>query len=356
MAIAKISRPHRAGSTVRYLVGSVDHAGHPRDVVSVVASTIGRKPDMAIKFLSQIAKLRPRLKRHLYHVSISVLQNDRELSQKDWAAIGRIWCAGMGVENYMVVLHDAHIHILGSRIRIDGTAASDKNDYRRSELLLRKIEAEFDLERTPSSHVVNRARRSTHRRARSLKELHAIGKDGTSCKDFIRSSIDELLTKAPDETHLKAALAEVGVVMTIEQAVDGAAYVLFDFGGRQYGKRSLGQGFSLANLVEKGLQLSGPQSTSAQLPRPPWALDGAPETPKLQGSGNHEEAVRRLRGFEEEVHDAIERYRNCERTENAPPGADRYEAGQAPDDEPPDVPSSLRSLTFPLSPPEKQSE
>jgi len=41
MAIAKISRPHRAGSTARYVLRPVDHAGNPRKIVSVVASTIG---------------------------------------------------------------------------------------------------------------------------------------------------------------------------------------------------------------------------------------------------------------------------------------------------------------------------
>lgn len=337
MAIAKISRPRRVGSTVRYLIGPLDNAGRRRDMVKVVASTIGREPDMAVKFLNHVAKLRPRLKRHLYHVSISVPQSERELSQRDWVAIGRIWCAGMGIENYMIVLHDAHIHILGSRIRLDGTAASDRNDYRRSELLLRKIEAEFDLKRTPSSHIVNRARRQSHRRARSLKELHAIGKDGTSHKDYIRNTLDELLAKAPDVKHLEAALAEAGIDMTIDQALDGSAHVLFGFHGRQYGQRSLGQGYSLTNLVEKGLQLGGPQSTSAQIPVPPWALDAPPETDQPRRSHNHDEAVRRLRSVDQEAHEVIERYRIRGRTKNARPSPDSHDARQLPDDEPPDV-------------------
>ena len=337
MAIAMISRPQRAGSTVRYLLGPVDHAGNPREIVSVVASTIGREPDMAVKFLNHVAKLRPRLKSHLYHVSISGPQTDRELSPKDWAGIGRMWCAGMGIENYMIVLHDAHIHILGSRIRFDGTAASDRNDYRRSELLLRKIEAEFNLERTPSSHLVDRSRRSSHRRARSLKELHAVEKDGHSHKDFIRAAIEEALASVPDETRMRAALAEAGIDMTIELAADGTDYVLFGYHGHRHGPRSLGQGYSLTNLVQKGLQLSGPQNSSAQIPVPPWALDVTAEADQPRRSGKHEEAVRRLRGVGHEAHEVIKRFRIAKRTKNAPPSPDRHDAGQLPDDEPPDV-------------------
>ena len=337
MGIAKISRPRRAASTVRYLLRPLDHAGRERGQVAVIRSTIGKRPDTAIKFLGEVAKLRPRLRRHLYHVSISVSSNDRELSRSDWAAIGRSWCEGMDIEHYMIVLHDAHIHIIGSRIRLDGTAASDTFDYRRSELLLRKIETEFGLAPTPSSHVVDKAKQLTHQRARSLKELHAVRRDGSSHKDFIRTTIDDALTRTPDEAHLRTALAEVGINMTIEQAADGAAYVLFGFRGRHFGQRSLGQGYSLTHLLAKGLKLSGPQSASAQLPRPPWALNKASNSKAPQIAGHHEEAVRRLRGFGREAHQAIERYRARDGTDNATPGPDLYGTGPEPGDEPPDV-------------------
>lgn len=337
MAIAKISRPRGPGPTVRYIVGPVDHAGRERGQVAVIGSTIGKRPDTAIKFLGEVAKLRPRLRRHLYHVSISVPPNDRELSRSDWAAIGRTWCEGMGIENYMIVLHDAHLHIIGSRIRLDGTAASDTFDYRRSELLLRKIETEFGLAPTPFSHVVDKARQLTHQRARSLKELHAVRRDGSSHKDFIRTAIDDALTRTPDEAHLRTALAEVGIHMTIEQAADGAAYVLFGFRGRHFGQRSLGQGYSLTHLLAKGLQLSGPQSASAQLARPPWALNEASNSKEPQIAGHHEEAVRRLRGFGREAHQVVDRYRARDGAEHPPSGSDLYGAGSEPDDKPPDV-------------------
>jgi hypothetical protein len=338
MAIAKISRPRRVGSTVRYLTGPLDNAGRRRDTLKVVASTIGIEPDMAVKFLNHVAKLRPRLNRHLYHVSISASQTDRELSQKDWTGIGRSWCVGMGIENYMIVLHDAHIHILGSRIRFDGTVASDKNDYRRSELLLRKIEAEFDLEQTPSSHLVDRSRRFTHQRARSMKELHAVENDGHSHKDFIRAAIEEALSRVPDETRMRAALAEAGIDMMIEQKADGTDYVLFGYHGHRHGPRSLGQGYSLTNLVQKGLRLSGLQTATAhQIPVPPWALDVAAEANQPRRPGNHDEAVRRLRGVEQGAREVINHFRIAKRTKNGPPDPDRHDAGQLSDDEPPDV-------------------
>jgi hypothetical protein len=142
----------------------------------------------------------------------------------------------------------------------------------------------------------------------------------------------------PDETRMRAALDEAGIDMTIDQTADGAPYVLFGFHGRQYGPRSLGQCYSLTNLVQKGLQLSGPQNATAhQIPTPPWALDVAAEADQPRRSHNHDEAVRRLRGVGQTALEAIERYRIAKRAKNGPPGPDRYDAGPLPDDEPPDV-------------------
>jgi hypothetical protein len=171
-----------------------------------------------------------------------------------------------------------------------------------------------------------------------MKELHAVEKAGTSHKDFIRAAIDEAMAGVPDETRMRAALAHAGVDMTIELAADGTPYVLFGFHGRQYGPRSLGQGYSLTNLVQKGLRLSGPQTATAhQIPTPPWALDVAAEADQPRRSHNHDEAVRRLRGVGQTALEAIERYRIAKRAKNGPPGPDRYDVGLLPDDEPPDV-------------------
>ena len=336
MAIAKISRPRRAGATIGYLLQAHDHRGRQRATVSVIASTIGRTSSAAAGYLGAISRLRPRLKRHLYHVSISVPASERELSTNEWAAIGRCWCEGMGLQNYMIVLHDAHIHILSSRIRADGTAASDRWDYRRSELLLRKIEIEFDLPRTLSSHLVKEARRSTHSRARSLREIRAISRDGASNKDFIRRVIDSALSRSGDEAHFTMALAEQGIDMTIKQREGAKASVLFGFRGRLWGPRALGRGYGLAGLVAKGLQISSPRYLSGNLPKPPWAACHPPEIKQSGRAGHHEEAVKRLRRFAQDARRTIIGFRD-QGGPNQRPGSGLHGPEQEGADKPPDV-------------------
>lgn len=337
MALAKISRPRRAGHTARYLLQATDHAGRERGQVAVVGSTIGKTPKTAEKFLRAIGQLRPRLQRHLYHVSISVPQTERDLSHSEWAAIGRAWCDGMGLDHYMIVLHSGHIHILASRIRSDGTAAPDRWDYRRSELLLRKIESDFDLVPAPSSHVVDITRLSQHRRARFLSEIHAVADSGTSHKDFVRRAIDEVLIGAPDETQFNAKLAEAGIGVTIEQPPDRAAYILFGFGGRLYGRRALGQGYALDHLVERGLQVNRVQSKSANIPTYPWALSASPEGAKPRASKNNDKALQHLRALGQEAHQAIESFRDRRLAAGGTPEDGLQRSGSEKDDEPPDI-------------------
>ncbi|KZZ23412.1 hypothetical protein A3753_19470 [Sulfitobacter sp. HI0082] len=243
----------------------------------------------------------------------------------------------MGLDHYMIVLHSGHIHILASRIRSDGTAASDSWDYRRSELLLRKIESDFDLIPSQSSHVVDITRRSQHRRARSLREIHAVADSGTSDKDFVRRAIEAALTEAPNEVQFNAKLAKAGIGVTIEQPPDRAAYVLFSFGGRLLGRRALGQGYALDQLVERGLQISRVQSKSANLATPPWALRASPERAKPRASKHNDEAVQRLRSLGQETHQTIESFRDRKSARGGPSEEDIHRRGSEKDDRPPDI-------------------
>jgi hypothetical protein len=312
MAISKIFRPRSARSTLGYLLGPTDHMGRVRDRAVVVASTIGRASETTTRFLGQIAKLRPRLRRHLYHVSISVPPNERELTGRDWADIGRAWCAGMGLENYLIVLHDNHIHIIASRIRLDGTAAPDRCDYRRSEALLRQIETQFGLEKTPSSHLLDPTRRAVHRRARSLAGYHAIARDGgPSHKDYLRAAIDRALSDHILDAEFTTQLAALGINVTVEAQLSNSPYVLFTYRGRTYGRRALGQGYRLDHLLQRGLRTKNFNGGPLAVARPPWANETAPTaSPTERRNNDHLRAREGLRKLGREVEETIERFRS----------------------------------------------
>ncbi len=273
MAIASISRPRHAAKCVNYILASHDHAGRKRDFVGVIASTIGRSASIATRSLKAIGLLRPNLNRHLYHASISATPAERKIHNNEWSRIGQAWCRGMGLENYLIVRHGDHIHIVASRIRLDGSAASDSNDYRRSELLLRQIEHQFELKRTQSSHLIDLEKRRFHRRTRSMSETFAItNDDGKSHKDYVRDSIDQALTEgcAPADIHLR--LADCGIKMIAKDSSPNASSARYFYRGRTYGPKSLGQGYSFESLRARRVPPS-PESGAAPegILNPPWA-------------------------------------------------------------------------------------
>ena len=101
--------------------------------------------------------LNDKLGKAVYHVSLSPAPGD-EISDEQWREIARLYLAGMGFEDcgFVLIKHDEeaddgdavrppHVHLLACRIRPDGSTVSDQNNYRRSEKVVREIEAKFGL-------------------------------------------------------------------------------------------------------------------------------------------------------------------------------------------------------------------
>lgn len=298
MAIAKISRPRNAQECVKYILSSQDHTGRQRSTVAVITSTIGRSASNATRSLKAVGQLRPSLKRHLYHVSISVPPAERPLKNSEWARIGKAWCSDMGLENYLIVRHDDHIHIVASRIRLDGSAASDSYDYKRSEVILRQIEQQFDLQRTQASHLVDTRKRLVHSRTRTMAETFAIAQDqDISHKDYVRNAIDTALSNRCFVADLTTRLADFGIIMTVEQRSNCGRSALFAYHGRTYGAKSLGFGYSFEGLRARSELLASENGGAEEgAADPPWAnLKPSEERPSPPKNPYREHALQKLK-------------------------------------------------------------
>lgn len=96
-------------------------------------------------------QLNPKVSRAVYHASLS-LPHKESLDDDTWHEITQKYLQAMGfnMNQYTVVRHvdreHDHAHIVASRIRLDGTTVSDSWDYRRSEVVIRKLEQEYNLQ------------------------------------------------------------------------------------------------------------------------------------------------------------------------------------------------------------------
>jgi hypothetical protein len=119
--------------------------------VIIGGTMAGTTPRQLASEFGAFRKLRPTLGKAALHVSLSPSPEDRRLTDAEFADIGQRYLEGMGFGDcaFVIVRHDdtdhPHIHLLASRITTSGDVVSDKNDFKRSEALIRQLETAFGL-------------------------------------------------------------------------------------------------------------------------------------------------------------------------------------------------------------------
>lgn len=119
----------------------------------------GTSPREWSRELAAFRQLRPSLGKAVFHASLSLAPEDRQLSDAEFAELASRFLAGMGFEDspFLIVRHHdtpshQHVHLVASRITTNGKVVSDSGDYQKAEKLMRRLEAEFGLRRLASSH------------------------------------------------------------------------------------------------------------------------------------------------------------------------------------------------------------
>lgn len=119
----------------------------------------GTSPREWSREIAAFRQLRPSLGKAVFHASLSLAPEDRQLSDAEFSQLASRFLTGMGFENspFLVVRHHdtpshQHIHLVASRIDCNGRVVSDARDYQRAEALMRKFESEYELRRITSSH------------------------------------------------------------------------------------------------------------------------------------------------------------------------------------------------------------
>lgn len=138
----------------------------------------GRTPRELAQEFGQLRKLRPTLGKAVAHFSLSLPPDDRRPDDTEWAAIAERFLKEMKFLDdetglncpFVVVRHDDtehhHIHILASRVGFTNSGevvvVADKNDYRRAEAIVRRIEADYGFRAVPAP-----TKKTNHKQRRS---------------------------------------------------------------------------------------------------------------------------------------------------------------------------------------------
>ncbi|WP_449416041.1 relaxase/mobilization nuclease domain-containing protein [Phormidium nigroviride] len=206
----------------------------------------GQTPEELAAEFAITRQLRPNLKVAVFHATLSVdstqkLEVDVDNDQR-WLAIAADYMKAMEFDNnqYAVVKHNDtnhdHIHIVASRIRLDGSVVDDSWDYYKSQEVIRQLERDYNLEAVAPSWVIDKRAPTTgeHRYLQS--------KGNKSIRVQLQDLIDEVTQDKPtmpefvEQLHqqgieVQVRLTRTGLSKGISYKLDGVA-----FSGTQLGK------------------------------------------------------------------------------------------------------------------------
>jgi hypothetical protein len=272
-------------STLEYVLGK-------EEATLIDTNMGGETPRQLAAEFAAARRLRPKLKRACGHIIISIPHRSADhlkgeyhehLEDERYVALAHRWLKGMeflgeglSCSQYLIARHHdtlhEHIHIIASRIRMDGSVVSDSWDYRRSEVIVRQLEKEFSLEATPcsNSRVAETVEASgiettvSDRSAPTRKQKHH--SDKPTVKQRLANFIDEACSDSPTVTQLIGRLQHQGVIVHPQFSTKGLfkEAIAFELDGVKVAGNKLGSAYSFPGLLRKrGVSYSKEQDNPA---------------------------------------------------------------------------------------------
>jgi len=219
----------------------------------------GRTPrELAAEF-GAIRRQRPSISKPVHHVSLSAAEGER-LTVEQWQQVASKYVEGMGFADspFVVVQHRDtgidHIHILTSRVDVNGRVVRDSYEKRRAEEIMREVEREYGLKPVALSREVERA-------APKRGEIETFERTGElSAKMSLQGRVERALrpgpaaTEGPTVTEFIERLERSGVeIIPHIQSTGRVSGISFRQGEELMKGSDLGRGFSWGGLQKRGL-------------------------------------------------------------------------------------------------------
>ena len=198
--------------------GCLNYVLGKKDAALIGGTMWGQTPEELAAEFAIARQLRPNLKVAVFHATLSVdntekLEDSEENDQR-WLAIAANYIKAMEFDNnqYAVVKHSDtehdHIHIVASRICLDGGVVDDSWDYYKSQETIRQLERSYNLETvTPSWE--------TDKRAQTTGEHNLQSKGNKSVRVQLQDLIDEVTQDNPSMPEFVERLQQQGVEVQI---------------------------------------------------------------------------------------------------------------------------------------------
>jgi hypothetical protein len=233
--------------------GCLNYVLGKKDAALIGGTMCGQTPEELAAEFAIARQLRPNLKVAVFHASLSVASTEKlENSEKNdqrWLTIAANYMKAMNFDNsqYAVVKHSDtdhdHVHIVASRIRLDGGVVDDSWDYYRSQETIRQLEQNYNLETvTPSWETDKRA--PTTGEYRQLKS-----KGDKSVRVQLQDLIDEVTQDNPSMPEFVERLQQQGVEVQVGLTRNGFSKgISYNLDGVALSGTQLGKAYTFSGL------------------------------------------------------------------------------------------------------------
>ncbi len=234
--------------------GALNYLLDKEKAEQIGGNMIGVTPQELATEFSITEELNDKVERPVYHASLSLPPGQR-LSDEQWNEIAIQYLSRMGFTDnqYIVVRHTDtdhdHIHMLASRVKLNGRLVHDGWDYQRSQKMLRELELQYNLEPVQSSWEVERRPLTKGQYEKRRRELAQGIEPEPSAKEQIIKAVDRVMADCSGVEQLSTQLEQMGIEIRLRSKRDGSINgISYRYQSVSVTGYNLGQGYTWAAI------------------------------------------------------------------------------------------------------------
>jgi len=240
------------GGVLRYITGPGEHGQVDR--AQYIGSNLLAETNVRgfAREMRHTAMHNDQVEKPVFHASLRLAPGE-ELTNARWREVAREYMGRLGygdapwaVFRHTDIAEGDHIHIVASRVAVDGRLVKDSFEKQRGRAIARDLEERLHLQRTPARAL---------ERAPTLGELHRAARTETpdhraELRSIVKTALDDSRSVGDFFSRLEAA----GVrVLPNLQTTGRVAGITYSHEGKIFKGSDLGKGFTWAGLQEQGL-------------------------------------------------------------------------------------------------------
>lgn len=254
---AKVSRGGGFRGVLNYVFDVGNEVAHTKNAERVAGNLVGNDPCELSREFSAVRRLRPDIGKPVWHCSLSLPPGDC-LSADKWEVVAGNFMQYMGFDlvntPWVAVRHQDtdkdHIHIVASRVGLNGKVWLGQWEARRSIEATQKLECTHDLTLTPGLGDARAERRSL-----TSKEINMAVRTGDEpIRQRLQRLVGESMKDNPSVIEFAERLRSAGVGARANVASTGRMNGFsFEMDGISFKGSDLGKGYTWRGLQKAGV-------------------------------------------------------------------------------------------------------